>query len=91
MQNTPRLAAGYSAKGFDKGCQLVPVLWGDIISLVNFINAFDYFKKEEFKGIIAPFMMVATYINQFNGNVVYDFGSVEQFLLRIKKRAEGKL
>lgn len=70
------------------GCQLGPVLWGDIMSLVNFIDAFDYFKQVK---IIAPFMMVAHYTNQVDGRIAYDFGAVEQFLLRIKRRAEGTL
>ena len=70
------------------GCQFVPVLWGDIMSLVNFIDAFDYFKQIE---IVAPFMMVAQYTHQIDGRIAYDFGSVEQFLLRVKQRSEGVL
>jgi len=72
----------------DVGCLLVPVLWGDIMSLVNFIDAFDYFKQIK---TIAPFMMVARYTNQVDGRIAYDFGAVEQFLLRVKQRKEGTL
>ncbi|MFZ5994040.1 MAG: hypothetical protein ACOYU4_03495 [Thermodesulfobacteriota bacterium] len=72
----------------NEGCQLAPVLWGDIMSLANYIEAFDYFKQAT---IVAPFMMIARYTNQITEQVLYDFGSVEQFLLRVKKRAEGNL
>ena len=64
-------------ENISEGCQLIPVLWGDIMSLVKYLEAFEYFKQTT---IVAPFMMVASYTNQINGQVVYDFGSVEQFL-----------
>jgi hypothetical protein len=70
------------------GCQFIPVLWGDIMSLVNFIDAFEYFKQVK---IVAPFMMVAQYTHQVDGRIAYDFGAVEQFLLRVKRRSEGTL
>lgn len=75
-------------ENFEIGCWFVPVLWGDIMSLVNFIDAFEYFKQVK---IVAPFMMVAQYTNQVDGRIVYDFGTVEQFLLRAKRRTEGTL
>jgi hypothetical protein len=71
-----------------KRCQLVPVLWGDIMSLVKYLEAFEYFKQTT---LVAPFMMFARYTHQLSGEVVYDFGTVEQFLLRVKNRAEGRL
>ena len=72
-------------ENLEVGYQFVPVLWGDIMSLVNFIDAFEYFKQVK---IVAPFMMVAQYTNQGDGRIAYDFGSVEQFLLRVKRRTE---
>ena len=71
-----------------KGCQLVPVLWGDIMSLVKYLEAFEYFKLTN---LVAPFMMVARYTHQLSGEVAYDFGTVEQFLQRAKNRAEGRI
>ena len=67
---------------------LIPVLRGDIMSLVKYLEVFEYFKQSP---IIAPFMMIAQYTNQISGQVEYDFNSVENFLLRVKKRKEGKL
>lgn len=75
-------------ENLEVGCQFVPVLWGDIMSLVNFIDAFEYFKQVK---IVAPFMMVAQYTHQVDGRIAYDFGTVEQFLLRVKRRSEGTL
>jgi hypothetical protein len=75
-------------ENLEVGCQFVPVLWGDIMSLVNFIDAFEYFKQVK---IVTPFMMVAQYTHQVDGRITYDFGSVEQFLLRVKRRNEGTL
>jgi len=88
-----RLVPKFTAKlnGIDKlgeGFQLIPVLCGDIMSLVKYVEAFEYFKQTT---IVAPFMMIASYTNKISGQVVYDFGSVENFILRVKKRAEGKL
>lgn len=75
-------------ENLEVGCWFVPVLWGDIMSLVNFIDAFEYFNQVK---IVAPFMMVAQYTNQVDGRIVYDFGTVEQFLLRAKRINEGTL
>lgn len=68
---------------FNIGCTIIPVLWGDIMSLVHFREALDYFKQVT---IIGPFMMVAHYRNSKNGHIAYNFGSVEQFLLRVERR-----
>ena len=75
-------------ENLEVGCQFIPVLWGDIMSLVNFIDAFEHFKKVK---IVTSFMMVAQYTHQVDGRIAYDFGSVEQFLLRVKRRTEGTL
>jgi hypothetical protein len=70
----------------DIGCYFVPVLWGDIVSLINFEEAFIHFKDSD---LIGPFMMVAQYRDQVDGHVIYQFDSVEQFLARVEHRSQG--
>lgn len=62
--------------------QIVPVLWGDIMALTNFVDAFEYFKQVK---IVGPFMMVAQYRNQLDDRVEYDFQSVQDFLHRARR------
>lgn len=85
----PKLTAKLNGiDNLEEGCLLIPVLRGDIMSLAKYIETFEYFKQTT---IVGPFMMIAQYTNQISGQVVYDFNSVENFLLRVKKRTEGKL
>ena len=59
---------------------IVPVLWGDILGIEPYSRALDYFKPYK---IIGPFMMIAQY-RSGTGDLVYDFGSVKNFLQRAK-------
>lgn len=65
---------------------IVPVLWGDIVSLVKFVDAFKYFKDIS---VVAPFMMIGRYVHQFSSEVIYDFNTVEHFLDRVMRRNKG--
>lgn len=67
-------------------CLFVPVLWGDIVSLAEYTEAFDYFKPLKF---ISPFMIIGQYTHQIDGRVVFDFGSIDNFHDRIIRRARG--
>lgn len=87
-----RLLSKFNEKltGLEKGdrdnLQIVPVLWGDIMSLVKFVDAFKYFKDIS---VVAPFMMVGRYVHQFSSAVIYDFNTVECFLDRVMRRNKG--
>ncbi len=60
---------------------LVPVLWGNIIELEPFADAFTFFK--DFNHFIYQFTMVAEYKNH-EGEYLFNFGNVEDFLERVR-------
>lgn len=51
----------------------VPVLWGDIMKIREFVKTFDYFKNIS---LLSPFMFVAQYQNIQTGEIVYRFESL---------------
>lgn len=61
---------------------LVPVLWGNILELERFADAFSYFK--EFNKLIYRFTMIAEFKNHA-GEYLFMFAHVDEFLERARK------
>jgi len=62
---------------------LVPVLWGNILELERFADAFSYFK--EFNQMIYRFTMIAEFKNP-DGEYLFMFAHVDEFLEKARKR-----
>ncbi len=62
---------------------LVPVLWGNILEIERFADAFSYFK--EFDKLIYRFTMIAEFKNH-SGDYLFMFAHVDEFLERARKK-----